>query len=494
MDAAMYLRQSLDRTGEALAVARQRRDCLALCEQRGWTPIEYLDNDRSASKGIRPAYQQMLADIKAKKVAAVVVWDADRLHRQPRELEDFINLADAHKLALATVAGGDFDLATPTGRGNARMKGVFARMEMEQKSARQKAEAEQRAMRGLPKWKHAFGYVQGPNGPEPDPEIAPLVVEAYKAVLAGSSLGDICRLWNDAGALTQRWIRPKDENGDIIKTAEARMERRPWTQPQVSNFLRKARNAGLRTYGTDLETGKPEIVGDATWPPLVDKALWKSVQAVLDSPGRAPGRKSVQRHLLTGILRCGKPGCGGYLVGRHLSDKAGITYSCRLCRGVAIRAAHIEPMMYRLVGDRLAQDDARDLLRAKIHDEAEAEAIRTELNELYGELEKIGVERGQRLLTGQQAKIASDLVQADIDALEAKQQSAERVRVLADIPLGRAGARAAVKRLSPDRFRAVINLLMAPTVMPVGRGSHNRKFNPGRVHENWHQPADFPAA
>lgn len=489
----MYLRQSLDRTGEALAVARQRRDCLALCEQRGWTPIEYLDNDRSASKGIRPAYQRMVADIQTKKVGVVVVWDADRLHRQPRELEDFINLADAHKLALATVAGGDFDLATPTGRGNARMKGVFARMEMEQKSARQKAEAEQRASRGLPKWKHAFGYVPGPNGPEPDPEIAPLVQQAYKAVLAGSSLGDICRLWNDAGALTQRWVRPKDENGNIIKTAEAQLERRPWTQPQVSNFLRKARNAGLRTYGTDPKTGKPEIVGPATWPPLVDKALWKSVQDVLDDARRRPGRKSVQRHLLTGILRCGKPGCGGYLSGMHTLDKQ-ITYSCKSCRGVAIRAAHIEPMLFKLIGGRLAMEDARDLLKAEIHDEAEAEAIRTELNELYGELEKIGVERGQRLLTGAQAKIATDLINADIAKLERRQQDQERLRVFEGLDLGKPQVQAQVRKLSPDRFRAVINVLMAPTVMPVGRGSHNRVFNPSRVQENWHQPADVPAA
>ena len=34
--AAVYLRQSLDRTGEGLAVARQREDCLRLCAERGW--------------------------------------------------------------------------------------------------------------------------------------------------------------------------------------------------------------------------------------------------------------------------------------------------------------------------------------------------------------------------------------------------------------------------------------------------------------------------
>src|SRR5688572_28920936 len=55
--AAVYLRQSLDRDGTGLAVARQRDDRLKLCTDRGWEPVEYVDNDTSASSGrVRPAY------------------------------------------------------------------------------------------------------------------------------------------------------------------------------------------------------------------------------------------------------------------------------------------------------------------------------------------------------------------------------------------------------------------------------------------------------
>ncbi|HXA10649.1 MAG TPA: recombinase family protein, partial [Mycobacterium sp.] len=53
MRTAVYLRQSLDKTGEGLAVDRQREDCLKLCAERGWTPNEYVDNDTSATKGVR---------------------------------------------------------------------------------------------------------------------------------------------------------------------------------------------------------------------------------------------------------------------------------------------------------------------------------------------------------------------------------------------------------------------------------------------------------
>ena len=81
METAIYLRQSVDRYGDELAISRQRDDCLKLCEGRGWTPHEYVHNDKSASKGRRPAYEKMLDDIRAGVVAAVVVWDLDRLHR-----------------------------------------------------------------------------------------------------------------------------------------------------------------------------------------------------------------------------------------------------------------------------------------------------------------------------------------------------------------------------------------------------------------------------
>ena len=57
--AALYLRISLDATGEMLAVERQREDCLKLCSDRGWEVVgEFVDNSISASdaRKKRPGY------------------------------------------------------------------------------------------------------------------------------------------------------------------------------------------------------------------------------------------------------------------------------------------------------------------------------------------------------------------------------------------------------------------------------------------------------
>jgi DNA invertase Pin-like site-specific DNA recombinase len=151
-------------------------------------------------------------------------------------------LADEKQLALATVSG-DVDLSTAQGRLVARLKGAVARHEIDHKSDRQRRAARQKAEQGRPQWKRAFGYLDDTY--QPDPRTAPLVKQAYAAVLAGASLSDICRIWNDAGALTLRG--------------------KPWVQPQLSNFLRKPRNAGLRSYNG-------EIIGRGNWPPLVEES------------------------------------------------------------------------------------------------------------------------------------------------------------------------------------------------------------------------------
>ncbi len=185
---------------------------------------------------------------------------------------------------------------------------------------RQRRYARERAHQGIPRWKHAFGYVLGdhtadcPPGckdyhHQPDPATAPLVKQAYLDLLAGASLGDICRTCNDAGALTLRGKR--------------------WTQPQMSNFLRKARNAGLRAHDEQIVSGEDGQAVKGNWPPLVDESTWRAAQNVLNAPGRAPGRKSVRQHLLTGLLTCGRRDddgnlCGGRLSGHFAGRLAGV--------------------------------------------------------------------------------------------------------------------------------------------------------------------------
>lgn len=91
----------------------------------------------------------MLTDITAGEIDAVVVWHLDRLHRQPIELEEFIEITEKAGIApnLATVTG-EVDLSTDDGRFMARIMGAVARKEVERKKVRQQRQSLQRAQSG----------------------------------------------------------------------------------------------------------------------------------------------------------------------------------------------------------------------------------------------------------------------------------------------------------------------------------------------------------
>src|SRR6266851_1067495 len=157
--AAIYVRISQDRAGAGLGVARQEEDCRALCERKGWQVARvYEDNDVSAySRKPRPEWRQLLADISAGRIDAIVCWHVDRLTRSPRELEDVIDLHDTRGVNLATVTG-QMDLSTSQGRMVARMLGSAARHEAEHKAERQARERRQKALAGQPHSSGTRGY------------------------------------------------------------------------------------------------------------------------------------------------------------------------------------------------------------------------------------------------------------------------------------------------------------------------------------------------
>lgn len=458
--AAIYLRISHDPSGKQAGVARQHEECLALCAARGWEePLVYTDNDVSASTGKRrPAYAAMLADIRDGKISAVVAWDLDRLHRRPVELEEFMALADEKHLALAT-ASGDVDLSTPQGRMIARMKGAVAAHEVEHKAERHRIAAKHKAQSGRPQWRRAFGYLDSPQGPVPDPKTAPLVRQAYAAVLAGGSISDVARSFNATGAYGL--------NG------------KPWTASTASLFLRKPRNAGLRDHNDELVRDKAGNPVKGTWLPLVEEPTWWEVQAILRAPERRPGGyTAVKRHMLTGVLRCGK--CHtGTMAGMQVDRGRTSMYRCRDCYGTSIRAQDVEQYLTALVAARLARPDAVDLLAAEAQDAAEAEELRTEANTLRARLDSLAVDYAEGLMTAQQVKVATTHIAEKLAAIESKHQDADKVRLFMDLPLGTDEVVDAVASLSPDRLRAVLAVLMDVTVTPVGKGK--RASNGQRV-------------
>ena len=147
---ALYARISQDRNGEQEGVTRQVDACRDLAERRGWTVVaEHVDNDVSAYSGKkRPGFLALLDDMRSGLVEGVVVWHPDRLTRNPRELEDLLDVIEKRGLQVASVTSGDVDLSTTSGRAVARTLVAWGKHESEHKGERQKAAITDAASKG----------------------------------------------------------------------------------------------------------------------------------------------------------------------------------------------------------------------------------------------------------------------------------------------------------------------------------------------------------
>lgn len=450
MRAAVYLRQSLDKTGEELAVSRQRELCLQIINQRGWTVAgEFVDNSIGASdaRKNRPAYNALISAFESGQFGALVCYDLDRLTRQPRQLEDWIDRAEGRGLALVT-ANGEADLTTDGGRMYARIKAAVARGEVERKSARQKVAAAQRAESGQAWWpSRPFGYADN-HGTAPQPDESDLIRDAYRFMQLGGSLNAIAQEWNKAGVLT-----PKGNQ---------------WRGAQVRQLLINPRNCARRFYnGVD--------VGEAAWPAIVDADTWRSVVGILEAPERRMGPTRGRKFVLSGIALCGV--CGDPLKSGFASATKA-KHAVYLCKGsfhVSRRMDEVDEWVVQHAVARLSQPDALAVLVNK--DRPDVDALRDEAATLRSRLDELAVEFADGVLTGSQLRIATERVKARLADTERQMFDADAYQVF-DGLIGADKPRELFDALPLPRKRAVIDRLMTVQVFPAGKG---KTFDPSKV-------------
>lgn len=258
---------------------------MRIVAERGWTLTEvYADESVSAFRRNikRPAFDRMMEDYRRGAFSAIVCYDLDRLTRQPRQLEDFIEAAEDGSLILVT-ANGEADLSNDNGRMFARIKASVARGEMERKAARQKMKNAQNVALGRPvPGRRRFGYEPG-NMIE-RPEEAEAVRSMFTTLLNGGSIFGIAK-----------------EIG--------------WTPRRVRETLTNPGYAGWVTRQGERFEAAPEVAR------IVDRDIFERVQAVLEAPGRKTTPGPTPRHDASGIAKCGT--CGTRLV------KQGAYYLCK---------------------------------------------------------------------------------------------------------------------------------------------------------------------
>jgi DNA invertase Pin-like site-specific DNA recombinase len=389
----LYLRISLDLTGEGLAIERQRQDCARIALERGWITVrEYVDESISAFKRSkkRPGYDQMVADYKAGLFDAIVVWDLDRLTRQPRQLEDWIEAAEERSLKLVT-ANGEADLTVDAGRMFARIKAAVARQESERKSARQTAAAKQRADKGrVPLGVRLTGYTAKGEVIEAE---AVIVIEIFTRFYSGDSLKGIAKYLNERD----------------VKTRHGG----PWHSSSVRDILTNPRYAG-RVYYNRRDFGTTGDWTPAASVPIIDGHIFDAVNARLADPRRKLNKTGTDRKYLgSSVYQCGD--CQHPMRSHYLGGKPG--YRCP--NGHVNRtAAPIDEAVTALVRARLGKPDVAGLVRAPANEEVSGTA--EELRRQRGRLNQVEQDYDSDLIDGKRYKEKRSKIEAEIAATEAR--------------------------------------------------------------------------
>jgi DNA invertase Pin-like site-specific DNA recombinase len=432
--AGVYVRISRDKAGQALGVERQRKACAELAQSLGYAVKVYEDNDKSAYSGkARPGYLRMMDDVAAGRLSAVLAWHPDRLHRSPRELEDFIDAITAKRVDVHTVQTGHaYDLNTPAGRMSARQIGVWARYESEHKAERLKAKHKENAEAGNYRGgsSRPFGYKK--DGLTVVSAEADELRRLTTAVLGGESISALVR----------------DLNNRKVRTATGAN----WSNVALRQVLKRARNAGKSVHNG-------EVVGEGQWPAIVDESEWRSVCAVLRDPARRQQRSNRVKHLLAGIAVCGV--CGGKVHSAASVNRDGTrrtTYKCH----VYPDALPIEEKVTRWVRLLLCSPDA---IRAMLKPRKVNKAIHREVEQLRTRLDNAALAHARGELSLRQYSATSKILEADLQSLEAQDVNEEISSVLGEgLNIGERW-----RDLSLARKRAVIDFLVTVTLLPRGK-------------------------
>ncbi|MDQ1576662.1 MAG: site-specific recombinase [Microbacteriaceae bacterium] len=452
MRAALYTRISED-DGTALGITRQEQDTRTEAERRGWEVVRvYSDNDVSATRSKRrPEYERLLSDIRSGVVNALVIWDADRLTRTPREGEDLIELVETMGLHLANVTGSE-DLSTSDGRLVFRIKVAVARREVEQMSKRLKRKFEERAHAGKPHGQVPYGFRRVDGRDVAEPAEAAVIQEAARRLLAGDSLRSIV--------------------GDLNARNISAPRSATWSSAILRQMLMRSSLAGLRQY-------QGKVVGPAESDAVISKETHERLVALLTDPTRRTNRAgSEHRHLLSGIARCGREGCDGFMYrqpGAKVATPSGgekrkpDSYACGSCFKVRRKQDDVDATVEEWLLTRLAEPDAVNLF--PFGNPVEAQTARDQLEAIDSNLDFIMDELRANKITRRQFDRGNTPLHAEREVVERRLRAA-LPRTVVDFDFN--DVMGSWDKLKMPQKRALLEIVADVTILPSGSG---RRFD-----------------
>jgi site-specific DNA recombinase len=347
----------------------------------GWTLIRarYDDGGYSGGSTERPALQQLLADVRARKVDVIVVYKVDRLTRSLADFAKLVELFDGHGVSFVSVTQ-QFNTTTSMGRLTLNVLLSFAQFEREVTSERIRDKIAASKRKGL--WVGGMvplGYATKDRKivvVEDEAERVRIIFRRYL------ELGSLNLLMAD---LRDRGIATKVRSHSTGRTIGGI----PFTRGPLAHLLRNRFYIGEVAYKDEVFPGAQSAI--------LDRDLFDAVQAKLDDQlTNYTASRAKSEALLIGRIYDDR---GNRMSPSHVR-KQGLRYryyiSAPLLQGQAgsagsiprVSAAEIEAVVLQAVRDHLkdsVRTDDRDLISTHlIRVEVHADHLAVELKGLTG--------------------------------------------------------------------------------------------------------------
>lgn len=339
---AIYTRVSTtDQAREGHSLEEQEKRLRAMCEANNYKVYKVYTDAGISGKSTenRPAYQQMMKDMKKGKFNLIMAFKMDRISRSIVDFETFFNEIKKYNCGIEFLCE-KIDTNGAAGMMFARILGIFAQFERELIKERTLVGVESAVNKGHFGGKPPLGYKtklddEGKKLKEwiINEDEAKIVREIFELCASGKTYFQISNILKEKYPKVISSIRKDKE------TNEEKITYRSWTDSSISCILNNKCYMGTYEYRKSLDN-KETIEIENIVPKIVSEDLFNDCQEMIFRNGRNYYRS--KRYLFIQRLVC--PKCGRIMACNGCKNKMKkdyLYYKCKDC-GTYIREELIE--------------------------------------------------------------------------------------------------------------------------------------------------------
>lgn len=277
---SLYIRVSTSRqANDGDSLEEQEKELKKFCEYKNYLIHRiHIERGKSAKDTNRPEYQNLLSDVQAKLINAVVVKKLDRLSRSLLDFEDFMLTAQKHEVEFISLKES-FDTTCAMGKAMLRVALVFAQLEREQTSERVKDVMQYRAENGHHNGgQPAYGYDSINKELVPHKQEKKTIELIFNKFLENKSTSQTAKALNDAG----------------IRNRQGKL----WDCRKIVQTLKNPLYIGQVTWGGKQFTGLHQ--------PILAESIFNQAQAIFQKKGKNFFAHTHTQAILKGLLTCGE--------------------------------------------------------------------------------------------------------------------------------------------------------------------------------------------